>query len=90
MTTTSTKQTKQIKAKRIESLQAMEATIEAKINAIRAQNNGEGWHKHKDEAKAKAWAILVDDLLFVSNNIHNASIGFVDVESVRQRVLRSL
>ena len=81
---------KQVKAERIASLQAMRETIQTKINAIRAQNNGEGWHKHKDEAKAIAWSILIEDVLFVDASIHNANLGFVDVASVRHRILRSL
>lgn len=81
---------KQVKAERIASLQAMRETIQTKINAIRAQNNGESWYKHKDATKAIAWSILVDDLLFVDASIHNAGLGYVDVASVRQRIERSL
>ena len=82
---------KQIKGERIAKLQAMHDIIQAKVDAMRNPITKESPYKRTNkDAKAIAWDILINDLLLVANNIHNAQHGFVDVEAIRSQVSRSL
>jgi len=83
--------TKQIKTERIAKLQAMLDIIQTKVDAMRHPITKETPYMTMNKnAKAIAWDILINDLLLVDANIHNASLGYVDVEAVRLKVSRSL
>jgi hypothetical protein len=80
-----------IRQVKVTKLQAMHDIIQSKVNAMRDPVTNESPYKRTNkDAKAIAWDILIQDLLLVSDNIHNASLGYVDVEAIRLKVFRSL
>jgi hypothetical protein len=85
--------TKQIKADTIAALQAMHDIIKAKLNAMRAENNGLGWRNHSDPIKAQVWEQTMDDIMYVGTLLHNARLPgacYINSEFVRAKVSRSL
>lgn len=74
----------------IEELSIMHAIIKAKIVSIIDANKGYRPSILSPLAIQNKYKRLMHDICIINDNLHNATIGPVDVEAIRQRILRSL